>query len=152
SSLVYCSDCHANANASTQGDGPHGSPLLHLLDGSQNYTTVDNDVAPSIGEICFKCHDYATYAGEGPASNTLFRDEDDNLHTTHTNGESTPCYICHDTHGSEQLHLINFDTSVVRISGVNRDSKNAWEYDGTSGTCFLACHQQGHGYGKSYTP
>ena len=152
SSLVYCSDCHANANASTQGDGPHGSPLLHLLDGSQNYTTVDNDVAPSSGEICFKCHDYATYAGEGPASSTLFRDEDDNLHTTHTNGESTPCYICHDTHGSEQLHLINFDTSVVRISGVNRDSKNAWEYDGTSGTCFLACHQQGHGYGKSYTP
>ncbi len=152
SSLVYCSDCHTNASAATQGDGPHGSPLLHLLDGSQNYTTVDNDSAPSSGEICFKCHDYTTYAGEGQARNTLFRDGDDNLHATHTREESTPCYVCHDTHGSEQLHLINFDTSVVNISGVNRDSKNAWEFDGTSGTCFLSCHQQGHGFGKSYTP
>jgi hypothetical protein len=29
SSLVYCTDCHTNAKAPTEGDGPHGSPLLH---------------------------------------------------------------------------------------------------------------------------
>jgi hypothetical protein len=151
-SLMYCSDCHTNANAASQGNGPHGSPRLHVLDGQAEYTTIDNGVQPGPSEICFKCHDYETYVNDGPAANTLFRDGGQNLHVVHTQAERTSCYVCHDTHGSEQLHLINFDTSVVVISGANRDSQNAWESDGMTGACFVSCHNQGHGFGKSYTP
>ncbi|MCI0519680.1 MAG: S8 family serine peptidase [Chloroflexi bacterium] len=151
-SLVYCSDCHYNANQATQGAGPHGSPRLHLLGGANDYTTVDNNIQPASGEICFNCHQYNTYVNNGAAANTLFRDGGTNLHNLHANGENAPCYVCHDTHGSEQLHLINFDVSVVTVSGVNRNSQNAWEFTGGSGTCFIACHGQGHGAGLSYTP
>ncbi|MBP7689326.1 MAG: S8 family serine peptidase, partial [Thermoflexales bacterium] len=37
-SLVYCSDCHENNAAPAQG--PHSSPLLHILAGTFNYNTV----------------------------------------------------------------------------------------------------------------
>lgn len=151
-SLTYCSDCHNNASSATQGVGPHGSPSLHILDQSSNYTTVDNNIRPASGEICFKCHNYSTYVSNGTASNTLFRRGSDNLHTKHTDGERVPCYVCHDTHGSEQLHLINFDTSRVTISGTNRDSQNAWEFVGNTRTCYLACHGKSHGSSESYTP
>lgn len=153
-SLTYCSDCHMNASAATQGVGPHGSPRLHLLDGQSNYSTVDADRLQASGELCFKCHNYTTYVNGGAAANTLFRDGGDNLHTKHTNGERANCYVCHDTHGSEQLHLINFNTQVVTITGVNRDSQNAWEIDTATNarSCFLACHGENHGTGKSYTP
>ncbi len=151
-SLTYCSDCHNNSNAASQGTGPHGSPRLHILDQSSNYTTVDNNIRPASGEICFKCHDYTTYAGDGVGSNTLFRDGSDNLHKKHVAEERAPCYLCHDTHGSEQLHLINFDTSRVSITGTNRNSQNAWELVGNTRTCYLSCHNKSHGSGESYNP
>ncbi len=153
-SMVYCSDCHSNANAATQGLGPHGSPLLHLLDGQNNYSTVDANQIPASGELCFKCHSYSVYVNNGPATNTLFRDGNNNLHDLHVRGERAPCYVCHDTHGSEQLHLINFNTQVVTITGINRNSQNAWEINPTTNerTCYLSCHNEGHGAGKSYTP
>lgn len=151
-SLTYCSDCHNNANSASQGIGPHGSPRLHILDQTSDYTTVDNNIRPASGEICFKCHEYNTYAGDGPGSNTLFRDGSDNLHKKHVTEERAPCYLCHDTHGSEQLHLINFDTSRVTISGTSRNSQNAWELVGSTRTCYLACHGKSHGSSESYTP
>ena len=151
-SLTYCSDCHNNANSGAQGVGPHGSPRLHILDQPSNYTTVDNNIRPASGEICFKCHNYNTYVNNGVGSNTLFRKGSDNLHTKHTSEQRASCYVCHDTHGSEQLHLINFDTSRVTITGTNRDSQNAWELVGNTRTCYLACHGKSHGSSESYTP
>lgn len=143
-SLMYCSDCHNNPNAATQGSGPHGSSLLHILIGSANYTTVDGR-RPASGELCFSCHSYATYVTTSSTTSTNFRDGGDNLHSEHV-GENTTCYTCHDSHGSEQLHLINFDVSAVTILN-GRDSQTAW-YETTGGNggggCFLACHDKDH--------
>jgi predicted CXXCH cytochrome family protein len=152
-SIVYCTDCHANASAPTNGEGPHGSPRLHLLDGSTNYVTRENDNGSSnvhnTGELCFKCHQYNTYVTtSNPASTTLFRDGTKNLHELHNFGA---CYTCHDSHGSEQGHLINFDTSIVTLTD-GYDSQSAYMVNGTTGTCFISCHGTSHGTGKTYTP
>lgn len=162
-SMVYCSDCHTNANPASDGEGPHGSSLLHLLDGDSNYQTVVDPTVTTYGpnndELCFKCHVYEVYASDSAtnAGLTGFRDSSKgNLHGFHISGEgafATPCYACHDTHGSEQEHLLNFDTSLVNPNGNNiYNSQTAWAWDGTRGTCFVLCHTAGHGVGRSYTP
>ncbi|HEY5903594.1 MAG TPA: S8 family serine peptidase, partial [Anaerolineales bacterium] len=153
-SVLYCSSCHENSEAPTNGNGPHGSQLLHLLTGSTDYVTrpdpttactINPDGCPFVqdpGELCFKCHQYGTYAGaSNPVTTTDFRKPGQNLHSLHT---MAACYTCHDTHGSEQQHLINFDTSVVTIlPGYN--SKTAWNWNGSHGTCYVACHGNTHG-------
>ena len=143
-SLLYCSSCHNNPNSSTQGLGPHGSPLLHILLGSVNYTTIYGN-RPASGENCFLCHSYSIYVTTSSTTNTNFRKGGDNLHRTHID-EGATCYTCHDTHGSEQLHLINFDTSAVTpLNGSN--SQSAWVEITTGnggGGCFLTCHNKIH--------
>jgi hypothetical protein len=141
-SLVYCSDCHNNANEATEGSGPHGSPRLHILDGQTNYSTVVLDGSPRVSdqELCFKCHNYQTYV-TGQNESTHFK-----LHDKHMdNNWGTTCYTCHDSHGSEQLHLINLDVSVATpLNG--RDSQTAWYYDSASGKagCYVDCHGDTH--------
>lgn len=160
-SMTYCSDCHQNASAPTNGDGPHGSPLLHILDGSAEYITkTDPDLScgsgncPNIhnpGELCFKCHQYNTYAiGSNLPATTNFRNGSQNLHAYHNFGS---CYTCHDTHGSEQDRLINFDTSIVTIDPAY-NSQSAWQfnYANGTGTCYVACHDGEHGQFNSYSP
>jgi hypothetical protein len=153
--MVYCTDCHTNADAPANGEGPHGSPLLHLLAGSYNYITQSSndqiDPIHQIGELCFKCHQYGTYASQSnPPSTTNFRDGSQNLHGLH---DFASCYTCHDTHGSEREHLINFDTALVLpASGYN--SQTAWQVNSITNarTCFLGCHTVDHDASKSYTP
>jgi predicted CXXCH cytochrome family protein len=164
-SMTYCSDCHQNANAAANAAGPHGSSLLHLLDGSaagsaEYITKTDpaRSCAPggcasihNTGELCFKCHQYNTYSTNANASTTTnFRNGTENLHAFHAFGS---CYTCHDTHGSEQDHLINFDTSVVTVNA-GATSQNAWQFDSATGTgtCFLSCHDGTHDATNSYTP
>ncbi|MEW6403623.1 MAG: S8 family serine peptidase [Chloroflexota bacterium] len=157
SSMVYCTDCHSNASQPINGYGPHGSARLHILLGSDNYSTVDSGGANPLGtdEICFRCHRNTTYAPSSNVNsvNTNFHNGTTNLHETHsgTNSERVPCYVCHDSHGSEQAHLINFDTSAVTINS-GYTSQSAWAWNGTSGTCYVSCHSESHGPGKSYTP
>jgi len=144
SNLVYCSSCHNNPNAVSQGLGPHGSPLLHILLGTTNYTSVDGRV-PASGEVCFNCHSYNTYVTLSSTTNTNFRKGGDNLHRLHAS-ENATCYTCHDTHGSEQLHLINFNAAYVSpLNGTN--SQSAW-VEITSGNggggCFITCHNKIH--------
>jgi len=154
-SMVYCTDCHQNASTPTGGNGPHGSPNLHLLDGSTQYITRasnnQNDLIHTSGEICFKCHQYNTYANSAnPVSTTNFRNGTTNLHGFH---EFASCYTCHDSHGSGREHLINFDLSVVTPYN-GYDSQTAWQYNSVTGTgtCYVGCHTADHGTGKSYTP
>jgi thermitase len=160
-SIVYCTDCHDYAGGDS--DGPHGSPLLHLLDGASEYITQTDPGqncapggCPSIhdpGELCFKCHQYNTYAtGSNPVTTTRFRKGVENLHTFHSFGS---CYTCHDSHGSEQDRLINFDTTVVSISA-GYNSQTAWQFNAAAnvGTCYVSCHAGNHGADgtKQYSP
>lgn len=147
SSMTYCTDCHSNANAATEGLGPHGSPRLHILDGQAEYSTVSSSGSRvDSQELCFKCHDYNTYVtGLNMFSN--FSDHRRHLN----NNQGTTCYTCHDTHGSEQLHLINFDASVMTFLD-GRNSQTAWYLDasGQAG-CYLVCHGRRHDP-LTYTP
>ena len=160
--MVYCSDCHTNGTPNTGGPGPHGSPLLHILDGSttgdSNYSTLSapfrngQNSVPST-EICFKCHQYSVYVNTLDASNTRFRSGTNNLHVKHmAKGQytATTCYTCHNSHGGNNLHLINFDTSIVTpLNGYT--SETAWQWDGTSGSCTISCHGYDH-EPATYTP
>lgn len=157
-SMVYCTDCHTNATPATGASGPHGSPRLHLLDGANNYSTVDSNGANALGagEVCFKCHKSSAYApaNNQEATNTRFRlGTQTNLHQVHagSGGARAPCYVCHNSHGSEQLRLINFDLAVV-TPNTGFNSQSAWYWDGTTGTCYISCHGANHGIGYSYTP
>ena len=64
-----------------------------------------------------------------PADNHAFQDQHGReLHAFHSFGA---CYACHDLHGSEQYRLINFDTSVVTVTG---NSQSAWEFNAATNT------------------
>ena len=158
-SMVYCSDCHTNANPAAGGEGPHGSPLLHLLNGSDDYQTADPD-SPSLSgsELCFDCHDRDDYLS-GRGTETNFARNRANLHRQHANNGT--CYLCHDTHGSEQLHLLNLDSSIELDSntyflsgydGTPTNSQTFWQIspDRSEKTCWLVCH--GHDHGRSSYP
>lgn len=140
SSLVYCSDCHANPDGAAQGDGPHGSARLHLLAGTANYTTVyGSNNRMSDQELCFNCHNYETYV-TGQNNYTNFY-----AHSSHLNRNwGVTCYTCHDSHGSEQLHLLNLDSAAMTfLNGAN--SQSAWYVDSTGQAgCYLICHNRQH--------
>lgn len=158
-SMVYCTDCHENSSAPTNGYGPHGSSNLHLLTGSSEYiTSIDPGLScapggcPSVhntGELCFKCHQYGTYVtGSGSTDWTRFRVGNENLHAFH--GFSA-CYTCHDSHGSGQARLINFDLSQMTVGG---NSENAWTFDASTGigSCTVSCHSGDHDASMYYQP
>lgn len=58
SSIIYCTDCHASADAvPSAASGPHGSshfPLLKYNYETASYTTESY----SAYELCYQCHDY----------------------------------------------------------------------------------------------
>ena len=148
-SLIYCTDCHQNASAASQADGPHGSPRLHILDGGANYSTVNlssSNFVVNSQELCFKCHNYQTYV-TGQNNFTIFGE-----HRKHMEDGGITCYSCHDTHGSEQLHLINFDAAAMTFLG-GRNSQTAWYYDPARNRagCYLDCHGKNHNP-LEYTP
>jgi predicted CXXCH cytochrome family protein len=139
-SMVYCTDCHTNANSASEAEGPHGSPRLHILAGQTDYATVFSSGSQvDSGQLCFQCHDYDAYVtGTNDATNFPG-------HSRHLNNRrGTTCYTCHDTHGSEQLHLINFDASVVSFLD-GRNSQTAWYVDSDlQAGCYLICHGKRH--------
>ena len=142
-SMIYCSSCHNNPDSATQGLGPHGSLNLHILKGGANYTSIDARQTPNSKEVCFQCHNYSTYAGSGSGADTNFRIGTDNLHSKHVAEKGASCYACHNSHGSEQLYLINFDLSVVTPNG-SANSQSAYIPTTNGGSCALSCHGKDH--------
>ncbi|MFZ4399129.1 MAG: cytochrome c3 family protein [Bacteroidales bacterium] len=156
-SRIYCSSCHSSDLSATPGygNGPHGSSNLHLLDGgsggSSNYKTVHNEVTAVTTAVCTKCHQITSYYTGN--TNSRF-----GYHLYHVNNKTrAECYLCHDTHGSEQLHLINFNrngNTTSCISAATGTSQSAFVHAaGTAAnTCNLTCHGTSHGGGKIYNP
>ena len=107
---MYCTDCHGNSTGPTtvvpSGNnpwGPHGSTNEFILKGSWNDQTggQDRDVPatdPNNG-ICFKCHNYQTYAdrnGDNLDSGFSNTDRSNNLHAFHADQVgSLHCMWCH---------------------------------------------------------
>ena len=106
---MYCSDCHgSNTNSNSvvplgnNSWGPHGSTNDFLLKGSWNDQTGgqtrDAPATDPNNGLCFKCHDYPTYAGRnGDANNSGFSgSQSNNLHALHADRiERLLCSWCH---------------------------------------------------------
>jgi hypothetical protein len=156
-SRMYCSSCHNNSNSSVVGNGrgPHGSANLHLLDagtgGNSNYKTVHNEVTAVTTAVCTKCHQAGSYYTGNTGSRFGY-------HYYHVNNKTKgECYLCHDTHGSEVLHLMNFNrnvntTSCITAYGTNSQSSFVHAAGTSSNSCTVTCHGTSHGTGKAYTP
>jgi predicted CXXCH cytochrome family protein len=152
-SRMYCTDCHDNPNRATagQGRGPHGSNLLHILDGTTNYKTTESSAATT--EVCSKCHQSGLYVNNTvAATNTRFYDGS-NLHDYH-NGQACSCYMCHDSHGSEIDHNLNFNYSITGHTYVApaTNSQNMFYPNNNPKACNLNCHTTHSTSGKTYTP
>ncbi len=71
SQTMYCTDCHGSATGGTTVEpdggtngspwGPHGSNNDFILKGPWSNNTGQN----TPGDLCFKCHTYDQYAGNG---------------------------------------------------------------------------------------
>ena len=140
-SMTYCSDCH-NGIAGGGGTGAHGSPALHLLAGAANFSTAFVSGSPRVNasEVCFLCHNYQSYV-TGQNESSHFKEHDKHLN----NNWGTTCYTCHDSHGSEQQHLINMDASAMTFLN-GRNSQTAWYYDPVTqkAGCYVSCHGKTH--------
>ena len=156
-SRVYCTSCHNNSNSATAGhsDGPHGSANLHLLDhgtgGNSDYKTVHNEVTAVTTAVCTKCHQVTSYYTNNTGSRFQY-------HYYHVNNKTrAECYLCHDTHGSETFHLMNFNrngntTSCITAYGTNSQASFVHAAGTASNSCTVTCHGTSHGTGKSYNP
>jgi hypothetical protein len=109
SQTMYCTDCHGSTTGPTtvvpsgvNPWGPHGSSNDFLLKGSWNAQTggQSRDVPatdPNNG-ICFKCHDFRTYADRNgnDLSSGFSGDGESNLHAVHADQiEAMHCSWCH---------------------------------------------------------
>ena len=107
---MYCSDCHGsdttraagaetamptgNTNANEDGNpwGPHGSANDFLLKGLWNTLTGTGQQANG---VCFKCHNYASYATRSDNRTGFFTDKGDG-HTIHADKIGRMrCSWCH---------------------------------------------------------
>jgi hypothetical protein len=107
SQTMYCTDCHgSNTTGNTvipdNGEngnpwGPHGSSNNFLLKGQWNTSTGSGQ--DQVG-LCFKCHDYQTYAGGGGGRTGFYNDPNDkgrgDLHAYHASKIGRMrCSWCH---------------------------------------------------------
>lgn len=107
---MYCSDCHGGSTAGNtvvpsgvRPWGPHGSEHDFILKGTWSAATGSGSretpapVDPNNG-LCFKCHDYRTYADRDGDSNSsgFSGSKSNNLHAFHTDKlERIRCSWCH---------------------------------------------------------
>lgn len=141
SSLIYCTDCHGGtaspAAGGTDANGPHGSSYEAIL--AQRYDVgASVNYSTSAYEVCFKCH----------SQSRLMNDVSGFPHKKHVDDERSPCIACHDPHGSNSTHLVNFLTSLdgtPLVTAVSGQSAPVWQDDGVyKGRCFLRCHGEDH--------
>ncbi len=155
-SRMYCTSCHSNPLFATsgQGRGPHGSQNLHLLDqkttgAAVNFKTYHSGTLANSSDVCGKCHQDGTYWSNSSNSRYPF-------HDTHINGQNAECYLCHDSHGSEQFHNINFDRNVPScLTSVTTTTQNAFAHAAGTATnsCTITCHSTGHtSSSRNYSP
>ncbi len=117
---------------------PHGSkdaPLLNTYYPQEFYTSFELENY----DLCFLCHKKEAFTYERTATETGFRNGDQNLHYLHVNrpAKSRVCKACHGVHGADQAKLIK-----SKIPGFG-----AWEIPirfttyKTGATCNVGCHK-----------
>lgn len=130
---MYCTDCHTSDSTATRG--AHGSQYRYILKKSATASSSQRTMASS--ELCFDCHRYNTYANDGASTTekgySRFNPPTwSKGHTFHVGNTRSPCYACHDSHGSaSKPHLI----VTGRSPGLNSYTETS-----TGGTCSPTCH------------
>jgi doubled CXXCH motif protein len=100
---MYCTDCHGSDTAvgtviPANGEngnpwGPHGSGNNFILKGTWNNASGSGGQGT---DVCFKCHDYATYATRGSQRTGFFGTEKGDLHSHHADKLGRMrCNWCH---------------------------------------------------------
>jgi len=100
---MYCTDCHGSDTAvgtviPANGEngnpwGPHGSGNNFLLKGTWSNASGSGGQGT---DVCFKCHDYATYATRGSQRTGFFGTEKGDLHSHHADKLGRMrCNWCH---------------------------------------------------------
>lgn len=145
SSVMYCGDCHNNnqgpgaGGSSANPKGPHGSDFPPILE-RQLLLTDLTAYNQQNSALCFKCHSSAVVVSS--------RTDSWEFHQKHIVDFKAACTTCHDSHGSSQPHLINFNTTYVK------SYNGLIQYNSTGpnhGNCTLSCHD-GDGVNKNHTP
>lgn len=142
--IIYCSDCHANQNGpgagGTGASGPHGSIHSNILE--RAYNIIDGPpYDTTLYDLCYKCH----------SEQSILANDSFPTHNKHVLEENAPCSVCHDPHGISSTqgtelnnsHLINFDMTVVSPdpdSGLLQFE----DLGDFRGRCFLQCHGEKH--------
>jgi predicted CXXCH cytochrome family protein len=132
SSWVSCGDCHNNdqgpGNGGSGASGPHGSAYVPLLE-RQLLLTDSTPYNPDNFALCYKCHSPMVVDSNANSSWAY--------HRQHLETYRAACTTCHDSHGTTQPHLINFNTLyVMPYNGVVRYTSTGANH----GTCTLTCH------------
>jgi hypothetical protein len=141
-SVLRCTDCHGNADA-TSPAGPHTSNAAPILDRPLWGAKPDD-----ADLLCYRCHRFGTYldgTSDVGASASRFNDAtkvtsagftiDGKLHMLHTADLGYGCGSCHITHGSAtEAHLMRSDIGFTHAA------------DGKGGSCTSACHSGSHSY------
>lgn len=137
-STIFCSDCHGSDDSNLRG--PHGSQFDNILRRSYEARSMNRIVTRD--ELCFICHNFDTYVN--PAGSSLGASRFNVVsplstsgHALHVGLRNTPCYACHDSHGSPQ-----FPALIVtgRSPGIISFSVNETGGNATGGTCLPTCH------------
>ncbi len=139
--FVRCSDCHAS-----DGDvrGPHASSHRHLLPAP--YAAAPGRQPTSPGDLCFRCHAFATYADPAapPSALAQSRFNPPNAaagHVYHVATQGFGCFTCHETHGSPSAPTL---LAVGRSPGIA-----AFGRESQGGSCTTTCHPV-RAYGANY--
>ncbi len=141
-SIITCTDCHNNDEASAGNvapRGPHGSRYAPLLAGEYQTDDPTPESAQSY-ELCYQCHNRSYLINDQAGGFS---------HAIHVVDQQAPCAACHDAHGSRDYpSLINFMLAdrngqvVVSASGSGRLEYNEMGMDGPE--CYLSCHGVDH--------
>ena len=101
---MYCSDCHGSGvtsqtsvvpNGGENGSpwGPHGSGNNFILKGTWSSTTGSGEQASG---LCFKCHDYSSYATRSGNRTGFYNSDRGDLHSHHADKIGRMrCTWCH---------------------------------------------------------
>ncbi|MEW6772091.1 MAG: cytochrome c3 family protein [Bacillota bacterium] len=155
-SRMYCTDCHGSD--STSVEGPHGSSQQYILKAPWNPDTSQAGATGKRGtdtssHLCFKCHDYAFYAGNGVSGYTskFSGSAGSNLHVLYKGQgyvHEQGCACCHGAvpHGSKRRGLL-FTTAYgspyatgVKITGLPATLPNPGNWSKWDCSTVSGCH------------
>ncbi len=110
-SRLYCDSCHGSDSATVKG--PHGSANPWILTNPYNPSTVGTNS----NDLCFKCHDKATYASStGGGTTGYYNNMQGNLHQFHYSQVGATNWVCTRCH-SPIPHGLNTPRLLAPKSG-----------------------------------